>query len=50
MVAKRIYITLPDDLYVRVMKHNKKHPEKPISFSGACKKAIEEVLETYEED
>lgn len=50
MVAKRIYITLPADLYARVMRHNQKHPEKPISFSGACKKAIEELLETYEEE
>ncbi len=43
MVAKRIYITLPSDLYDRVEEYNKNHPDKPISYSGTCRKALEEM-------
>jgi len=43
MVTKRIYITLPADLYDRVEKYNKNHPDKPISYSGTCRKALEEM-------
>lgn len=44
MASKRVYITLPEDLIEKVEKHNEEHPEKPISYSGTCKKALEEVL------
>ena len=43
MVAKRIYITLPAGLYEKVEKYNKNHPDKPISYYGTCRKALEEM-------
>ena len=46
MASKRVYITLPEDLIEKVEAHNAKHPEKPISYSGTCKKALEEVLKS----
>lgn len=41
MVAKRIYITLPAELVIKVEKYNQNHPDKPISYSGTCRKALE---------
>lgn len=46
MPSKRVYITLPEDLIEKVEKHNAEHPEKPLSYSGACKKALEEALKS----
>lgn len=44
MTSKRVYITLPENLITRAEDYNSDHPQNPVSYSGLCRKALEEFL------
>jgi hypothetical protein len=44
MASKRVFITLPTELVVRVKEYNLTHPETPISYSGICRKGLEDFM------